>query len=70
MNTFDKIKSFCRLFRIVAGLTLIGVGIYSNLEAITNGELNWSWFYLGLLPLIAGLANFCPLCIISKKCTT
>jgi hypothetical protein len=26
------------------------------------------WFYLGVIPLIAGIANFCPLCIITKKC--
>ena len=69
MNTFDKIKSFCRSFRIIAGLVLIGIGIYTNLETITNGEFVWSWFYLGLMPLVAGLTNFCPLCIITKKCS-
>lgn len=25
-------------------------------------------FYLGVVPLIAGITNFCPLCIITKKC--
>ena len=27
MNTFDKIRAFCRPFRIVAGIILIIVGI-------------------------------------------
>ena len=27
------------------------------------------WFYLGIIPLVAGLADFCPVCIFSKKCT-
>ena len=59
MNTFDKIRSFCRPFRIVLGLVLIAVGfLMSN-----------PWFYLGVIPLIAGLVDFCPVCIISKKCT-
>ncbi len=55
---FNKIRSFCRKFRIVLGLVVIGVGFY----------LSNPWFYLGAIPLIAGLVNFCPLCIISKKC--
>lgn len=59
MNTFDKIRAFCRPFRIVLGLGLIVTGFVSGI----------AWFYLGVIPLIAGLANFCPLCIISKKCT-
>ena len=59
MNKFDKFRNFCRPFRIVIGLVLIAVGYFT-------GNV---WFYLGVLPLIAGLADFCPLCIISKKCT-
>jgi len=59
MNKFDKIKMFCRKFRIALGVILIAIGIYTGI----------AWFYLGIIPLIAGLANFCPLCIISKKCT-
>jgi len=54
----NKIRSFCRPFRIVLGSALIGYGVYSGNQ----------WFYLGAIPLIAGLANFCPLCIITKKC--
>ena len=55
---FNKIRSFCRIFRIVIGLALIIAGVVTGIF----------WFYLGLLPLIAGALNFCPLCIISKKC--
>lgn len=59
MNIFDKIRSFCKPFRIVIGLVLIAIGVYTG---------NY-WFYLGVIPLIAGLTDFCPTCIISKKCT-
>ena len=54
----NKFRAICRPIRIVAGLALIGYGIYSG-----N-----AWFYLGALPLIAGIVNFCPACIITKKC--
>jgi len=53
-----KIKAFCRPIRIVVGSALIAYGVYS-------GNV---WFYLGAIPLIAGLANFCPLCLITKQC--
>lgn len=59
MNIFDKIRSFCRPFRIVIGLVLIAIGFF-----IDN-----TWFYLGVIPLIVGLMDFCPVCIVSKKCT-
>ncbi len=59
MNIFDKIRNFCRSFRIVLGIILIIIGFI-----IEN-----SWFYLGVIPLIAGLVDFCPTCIISKKCS-
>ena len=54
----NKIRAFCRPFRIVIGLALIGYGVFSGNQ----------WFYLGVIPLIAGLSNFCPLCFITKKC--
>ena len=53
-----KISKFCQPFRIVLGAGLIGYGVYSG-----N-----SWFYLGVIPLIAGLTNFCPLCGITGQC--
>lgn len=59
MNKFDKIRAFCRPFRVVLGIVLIAVGIFTGI----------AWFYLGVIPLIAGLTDFCPVCIISKKCT-
>lgn len=55
---YNKIRSFCRKFRIALGLVLIGAGIYTGIV----------WFYLGIIPLIAGLTDFCPLCMITKKC--
>ncbi len=55
---YNKIRATCRPIRIVVGLSLIGYGIYSGNP----------WFYLGVIPLIAGIANFCPLCIITQKC--
>ena len=55
---FNKIRSFCRAFRIFIGLALITTGVITGIY----------WFYLGAIPLVAGLVNFCPLCIISKKC--
>jgi len=54
----QKIRSICRPFRIALGAALIGYGIYSGNN----------WFFLGLIPLIAGLANFCPLCKITGEC--
>ncbi|MDZ7819898.1 MAG: DUF2892 domain-containing protein [Aliarcobacter sp.] len=59
MNIFEKIRSFCRPFRVVVGLILIIIGF------ITQNP----WFYLGVIPLVVGIVDFCPLCIISKKCT-
>jgi len=56
---YDKIRKNCRIIRMVAGIAFIATGF------ITGN----AWFYLGVLPLIAGIANFCPLCIISKKCS-
>ena len=55
---FNKIRKFCRVFRIILGTALIIAGVVTGIY----------WFYLGILPLVAGIANFCPLCIISKKC--
>lgn len=59
MNIFDKIRAFCRPFRIVIGLILIAIGFFTD---------NY-WFYLGVIPLIVGIIDFCPVCIFSKKCT-
>jgi len=59
----NKFRSFCRVFRIVIGLALISYGAYT----VAN-ESPVYWFFLGVAPLIAGLVNFCPACIITKKC--
>jgi len=54
----NKIRKVCRPIRIVLGLGLITAGVVTGIN----------WFYLGVIPLIAGIANFCPLCIITKQC--
>lgn len=69
MNKFDSIRDFCKNFRIILGITLIGIGIYLNIDTLLQGVFAPSWFYLGIIPLIAGLSGFCPLCIITKKCS-
>ncbi|MHC3993328.1 YgaP family membrane protein [Thiomicrolovo sp. ZZH C-3] len=53
-----KIRKFCRPFRIALGAALIGYGAYSGNP----------WFYLGVIPFIAGIMNFCPLCKITGQC--
>ena len=55
---FHKVKTVCRIVRIIVGLGLIATGVITGIY----------WFYLGALPLIAGIANFCPLCIVTKRC--
>ena len=59
VETVLKIRKFCRIFRIILGVVLIITGIVTGIF----------WFYLGILPLVAGIVNFCPLCIITKKCS-
>ena len=54
----NKIRKICRPIRIIVGLILIAVGFFTGI----------AWFYLGVVPLIAGVTNFCPLCVITKKC--
>ncbi|MBE0496131.1 MAG: DUF2892 domain-containing protein [Campylobacterales bacterium] len=59
----NKIRAFCQKFRIVLGSILIISGV------LLLGKVSYApWFFLGIIPLIAGLLNFCPLCIITKKC--
>lgn len=48
-----------RVLKIVIGLGLVAYAVYSG---------NY-WFYLGLLPLIAGLTNFCPLDKLTGGCS-
>lgn len=54
----NSIRKVCRPFRIVLGLSLISYGVYS-------GNI---WFFLGAVPLIAGILNFCPLCKVTGEC--
>jgi len=47
-----------RTVRIVVGLALIGYGLYSG-----N-----AWFYLGVIPLLTGVINWCPMKKIMGGC--
>lgn len=53
------VRKVCRPIRIVLGTALIGAGIYTGNP----------WFYLGIIPFVAGIVNFCPLCGITKQCS-
>ena len=53
-----KIRGICRPIRLVAGTALVAYAVYSGNN----------WFYLGVIPFIAGLVNFCPLCKITGQC--
>jgi len=53
-----KIRKACQPIRIILGLVLIATAVFTANP----------WFYLGIVPFIAGVTNFCPLCIITKKC--
>ena len=65
LNKFDKIKLFCTKFRIVLGIVVLILGFFfADEESFYN-----FWFLLGAIPLTAGLLKFCPLCLITKKCT-
>ena len=55
---FNKIRAICSPFRMALGAILIITGII----------LDNYWFFLGVIPLIAGAIKFCPLCTISGKC--
>ena len=54
MFNATKMKKVCRPFRIVLGAVLIAVAYFTG-----N-----AWFYLGALPLVAGLFDICPACMI------
>jgi len=59
----NKIRSTCRIIRIIVGSALVITGVV-QLGAMEHAE----WFFLGAIPLIAGIVNFCPLCLITKQC--
>ena len=52
------LRKIWRPFRIILGASLVGYGVYSGNQ----------WYYWGVVPLIAGLINFCPLCQITGEC--
>lgn len=60
---YNKFRSFCRAFRIILGLVLVLTGVI-QLGAMPHA----AWFFLGFIPLFAGIFNICPVCMITKKC--
>ena len=54
----ELISKYRRTLQIVLGTVLIIIA-YST---------NNAWYYLGILPLLSGITNFCPLCIFLKRC--
>ena len=65
LNGYDKFKLFCIKFRIILGVVALVLGFYFVGEGQTYNTL----FLLGVVPITAGLLRFCPLCLITKKCT-
>jgi hypothetical protein len=59
MNKFEKLKTICKPIRITFGTALIAVGFVTGIN----------WFFLGVIPFIAGAVDFCPACLISKQCS-
>ena len=59
MNKFEKMKKICKPVRMTLGAALIATGFITGI----------AWFYLGIIPFIAGAVDFCPACLISKKCS-
>jgi len=55
---YEKLKKVCSPIRIVVGIVLIVIAVLTGIN----------WFYLGVIPLIVGITNFCPLCVIRKQC--
>ncbi len=43
-----------RIFRVIAGLVLIGAGFY------TAGTVGWILGIVGLVPLLTGATGYCP----------
>ena len=56
--SFTTIRKLCSNVRLLVGLILIGIGVYTGIY----------WFYLGILPVIVGVTQVCPLCAFTKKC--
>jgi len=53
-----KIRAACGPIRMTVGVLLVATGFFTGNP----------WFFLGVIPFIAGVTNFCPLCMITKKC--
>jgi len=48
----NNVGGFDKILRIVAGLVLIGLGV---------AGIGSPWTFIGVVPLLTGLLNWCPL---------
>ena len=55
--TTDEIKNILEITKISVGLGLLIQAFYSG---------NY-WFYLGIIPLVAGVLNYCAISLLQKK---
>ena len=56
---FSLIKKYNRVIRIISGLVFIIAAYINDIPLL----------YIGVLPLLSGITNICPMCIIMKKCS-
>jgi hypothetical protein len=59
LNKFDKFRRASRPYRIIFGMGLVTA-------AAATGT---AWMYVGIAPLLFGLVDFCPMCVVTKKCS-
>jgi len=58
-----------QILRIVFGLALIALAWYGPQSTMLSHEWMWLWKFawLGLIPLISGIAAFCPIYAVLGK---
>ena len=56
---FSLIKKYSRVIRIISGLVFILAAYITDIP----------WLYIGVFPLLSGITNICPMCIIMKRCS-
>jgi len=53
-----RFRLVMRLLKIIGGLTAISYAIYAGTDK----------FFLGVIPFVAGVLNFSPICFVTNKC--
>ena len=58
-----NLKPFSQIFRIIIGSTLIAAAWFGPQSELLQGESIklWALGWIGLVPLISGIAAFCPI---------